>query len=145
MERHVIGRGLLAGVRFGALAQQAVEAEPGDLLAQRRRHLRGEGEQARVRRAGAQVLDELLEQHVGQPRLQERDVELPFWYPEETDGYDLVDNRRAVAQGLTFQPLSRTVRDVHAWVAEDPEGRRPDALPPEREAELLRELRPRLV
>jgi 2'-hydroxyisoflavone reductase len=77
--------------------------------------------------------------------LQERDVELPFWYPEETDGYDLVDNRRAVAQGLTFQPLSRTVRDVHAWVAEDPEGRRPNALPPEREAELLRELRPRLV
>jgi 2'-hydroxyisoflavone reductase len=82
---------------------------------------------------------------VGDRFLQERGVELPFWSPEEPDGYDLVDNRRAVARGLTFQPLSRTVRDVDAWIAEDPEGRRPRALPPDREAGLLRELKPRLV
>jgi 2'-hydroxyisoflavone reductase len=78
--------------------------------------------------------------------LQEHEVTLPFWYPEETAGYDLVDNRRAVAQGLTFRPLTRTVRDVHAWVAENPEARAPDDfLPSEREAELLRQLKLRLV
>ena len=78
--------------------------------------------------------------------LQEHEVRLPFWYPEETDGYDLVDNRRAVAQGLTFRPLTRTIRDVHAWVAENPEARMPDdVLPSEREAGLLRKLKPRLV
>jgi 2'-hydroxyisoflavone reductase len=78
--------------------------------------------------------------------LQEHEVALPFWYPEETDGYDLVDNRRAVAEGLTFRPLTRTIRDVHAWVAENPEAREPeDFLPPEREAALLRQLKLRLV
>jgi 2'-hydroxyisoflavone reductase len=78
--------------------------------------------------------------------LEENEVALPFWYPEETDGYDLVDNRRAVAQGLTFRPLTRTIRDVHAWVAEDRQAREPDEfLPPEREAGLLRKLKLRLV
>lgn len=72
--------------------------------------------------------------------LDEREVKLPFWYPEEKDGYNLTDHSRAVSQGLTLRPLEETVRDVHAWVAGDPE-RQPDKLSPEREAELLREWR----
>lgn len=74
--------------------------------------------------------------------LDERGVKLPFWYPEEKEGYNLTDHSRAVSQGLAFRPLEDTVRDVHAWVAEDPE-RRPDKLSPEGEAELLREWRGR--
>ena len=76
--------------------------------------------------------------------LAERGVELPFWQPEEEEGYDLVDNRRAVSQGLTFRPLAESARDVHAWVAEDPEARTPEGLPAEREAGLLEEWRRRL-
>jgi 2'-hydroxyisoflavone reductase len=73
--------------------------------------------------------------------LEERGVELPFWQPEETEGYDLVDNRRAVSQGLTFRPLADSARDVHAWVAADPGARTPEGLSPEREAGLLEEWR----
>jgi 2'-hydroxyisoflavone reductase len=70
-----------------------------------------------------------------------RDVQLPFWFPEKTVGYDLVDNRRAIAKGLTFRPLAETVRDVHAWMAENPEERDSRYLSVEREAELLEEWR----
>ena len=76
--------------------------------------------------------------------LAERGVRLPFWQPGDSG---LVDNRRAVSQGLTFRPLAETARDVHAWVAGNPAGggsyrdpyRTPYDFPPEREAELLRE------
>lgn len=74
--------------------------------------------------------------------LNERGVRLPFWVPEEKDGYNLTDHSRAVSEGLTYRPLEETVRDVHAWVAADPE-RQPDKLSPEGEAELLREWRAR--
>ncbi|HEX6904575.1 MAG TPA: NAD-dependent epimerase/dehydratase family protein [Thermoanaerobaculia bacterium] len=74
--------------------------------------------------------------------LDEREVKLPFWYPEEKEGYNLTDHSRATSQGLSFRPLEETVRDVHAWVAGDP-ARQPDKLSPEREAELLREWRGR--
>ncbi|HKI06719.1 MAG TPA: NAD-dependent epimerase/dehydratase family protein [Thermoanaerobaculia bacterium] len=70
--------------------------------------------------------------------LAERDVRLPFWLPEERFGYNLTDHGRAVSKGLTYQPLARTIRDVHDWVSEDPEARKPFDFPPEREAELLR-------
>jgi 2'-hydroxyisoflavone reductase len=70
-----------------------------------------------------------------------RGVQLPFWYPEETTGYDLLDNRRAISKGLAFRPLAETVRDVHAWVAEDPKERDSRYLSVEREAELLEEWR----
>lgn len=72
--------------------------------------------------------------------LEEHGAELPFWDTEK-DGYDLVDNRRAIARGLTFRPLAESARDVHAWVAEEPEARRSDEFSPEREAELLAKLR----
>jgi 2'-hydroxyisoflavone reductase len=75
--------------------------------------------------------------------LAERDVGLPFWYPEQRVGYDLVDNRRAVSQGLAFRLLAETVRDVHAWAAADPEERDSYDFPAEREAGLLREWRGR--
>lgn len=80
--------------------------------------------------------------------LAERGVRLPFWQRGDSG---LVDNTRAVSQGLTFRPLAETVRDVHAWVTEHPSGqdsyrdpyRQPYDFTPEREAELLREWRER--
>ena len=72
--------------------------------------------------------------------LDERGIKLPFWYPEEKEGYNLTDHSRAVSQGLTFRPVEETARDVHARIAEHP-GRQPGKLSPEREAELLREWR----
>jgi len=71
--------------------------------------------------------------------LEERDVRLPFWYPEGKYGYDLADNRRAVSKGLTFRPLVETVRDVHAWAVQGSEQRDSYDFSSEREAELLRE------
>lgn len=73
--------------------------------------------------------------------LEERELSFPFWWPEESVGYGYVDHSRAMAEGLTYRPLAQTVRDVQAWVAEDPEGRSRDRLTPEQEAELLREWR----
>lgn len=69
--------------------------------------------------------------------LDTRGVRLPFWLPEEKFGFNLVDHSRAVAKGLAYRPLADTIRDVHAWVSEDPEGRDNYDFPPEREAELL--------
>lgn len=69
--------------------------------------------------------------------LDARGVRLPFWLPEEKFGFNLVDHTRAVGKGLTYRPLADTVRDVHAWVAEDPKGRDTYDFPPDREAELL--------
>jgi 2'-hydroxyisoflavone reductase len=76
----------------------------------------------------------------GDAFLKENGVELPFWDSEE-EGYDLVDNRRAVSRGLTFRPLAETVRDVHAWVAGDSGRLGSDGISREREAELLAKLR----
>ncbi|HBN09494.1 MAG TPA: epimerase [Cyanobacteria bacterium UBA8530] len=39
----------------------------------------------------------------------------PFWLPERTAGMMAVDCSRAIARGLTFRPLSRTVQDTLAW------------------------------
>jgi 2'-hydroxyisoflavone reductase len=69
--------------------------------------------------------------------LEDRGVRLPFWLPEEKFGYNLTDHTRAVAKGLTYRPLANTIRDVHAWVSEDPKDRDNYNFPPEREAELL--------
>jgi 2'-hydroxyisoflavone reductase len=69
--------------------------------------------------------------------LDEQGAAPPFWYPEEEFGCDLADNTRAVAKGLTFRPLADTIRDVHAWVSEDPESRDNYDFPRERETDLL--------
>jgi 2'-hydroxyisoflavone reductase len=66
--------------------------------------------------------------------------ELPLWVPEreENAGFSSIDCRQAFAAGLTFRPLTDTVRDTLAWVADLPADREPRAgLKPEREQELL--------
>lgn len=41
--------------------------------------------------------------------------EMPLWIPEEYDGHKHVTFDKALAAGLTFQPLAETVRDTLAW------------------------------
>jgi 2'-hydroxyisoflavone reductase len=77
----------------------------------------------------------LLEQKVGPWG------EMPLWIPEERNGIFLVNNDRAIATGLTFRPLSDTVKDTLSWDAT----RSPDlewkaGLKPERERELIKSL-----
>lgn len=67
--------------------------------------------------------------------------EVPLWIPESNEAmrYFLsVGNERAVAAGLTFRPLSETVRDTLAWDAtRPPDTERHAGLDREREAEVL--------
>ncbi|HBL27696.1 MAG TPA: epimerase [Acidobacteria bacterium] len=71
--------------------------------------------------------------------------ELPLWVSGPAhEGFHRLDNRKAVAAGLTLRPLAETVRATLAWLAERsgelpprPEGGPPAPLAPEREAELL--------
>jgi len=67
--------------------------------------------------------------------------ELPMWIPEtdpDAVGFSAVDCSRAIAAGLTFRPLSETLRDTLTWVAARPDDWNWRAgLAPEREAELL--------
>jgi 2'-hydroxyisoflavone reductase len=73
--------------------------------------------------------------------------ELPLWVSgPEHEGFHRLDNRKAVAAGLTFRPLADTVRATLDWLADlggdipPPPGEdRPAHLTLEREAELLRE------
>ena len=73
--------------------------------------------------------------------------ELPLWVSgPEHEGFYRLDNRKAVAAGLTFRPLAETVRDTLDWLAglggdipPLPGAERPAHLTLEREAELLRE------
>jgi 2'-hydroxyisoflavone reductase len=44
------------------------------------------------------------------------DEEIPFWIPEEKNGFHSVDNGKARAAGLTFRPLAESVRDTLAWL-----------------------------
>lgn len=69
-------------------------------------------------------------------------TELPLWVPEDGGPqahFLSVDNRRAIAAGLTFRRILETVRDVRLWEAErsrdDDES--PATLSAEREEELL--------
>ncbi|HZO86929.1 MAG TPA: NAD-dependent epimerase/dehydratase family protein [Chthonomonadaceae bacterium] len=67
-------------------------------------------------------------------------TELPLWVPEEPDmaGFNAVNCDKAIAAGLTFRPLSDTIRDTLAWDATRPADREWRAgLKPERERELL--------
>jgi 2'-hydroxyisoflavone reductase len=66
--------------------------------------------------------------------------DLPLWVPEQEgwEGFSRVDSGKAVRDGLTFRPLTDTVRDTLEWDRSLPEDfPRPAGLPPEREAELL--------
>lgn len=67
--------------------------------------------------------------------------EAPLWLPEDYNGIFLVNNGRAVASGLTFRPLSDTIKDTLAWDAARPADAELRAgLKPERERELLKTL-----
>ena len=71
--------------------------------------------------------------------------ELPFWLPSwdaAYPGFFQVDNRKALAAGLTFRPLGQTVADTLAWSQTLPADHAWRAgLTPEREAELLQAYR----
>lgn len=62
--------------------------------------------------------------------------ELPLWIPEA--GRRMVQNQKAVSQGLRFRPIADTVRDTLAW-AKEARGDKPlrAGLKAERERELL--------
>ncbi len=42
----------------------------------------------------------------------EPDAEIPFWIPEEKNGFHSVDSRKAQAEGLTCRPLLQTALDT---------------------------------
>jgi 2'-hydroxyisoflavone reductase len=41
--------------------------------------------------------------------------EMPLWIPEEYRNFDTVNCEKALAAGLTYRPLSETIRDTLAW------------------------------
>lgn len=62
----------------------------------------------------------------------------PFWVPEPYDGLFAVSVDRATGEGLTFRPLTETVRDTQDWFATLPADHKRQAGPSrEQEAELL--------
>lgn len=77
----------------------------------------------------------LLEQQVRQWS------EMPLWISEEHNGIFAINNDKAIAAGLTFRPLSETIRDTLAWDATRSSNAEWRAgLTPERERELLKSL-----
>jgi 2'-hydroxyisoflavone reductase len=66
-------------------------------------------------------------------------IELPLWIPEgEMDGLLQTDCRKAWAAGLSFRPLSDTIRDTLAWDATRPaDVERKAGMAAEREAAVL--------
>ncbi len=68
--------------------------------------------------------------------------DMPVWIPPrgEEAGGGQINNRRALAKGLTFRPLAETARDTLAWFKSRPQDRQAKlraGLTPEREAEVL--------
>lgn len=79
------------------------------------------------------VSEEFLGEHGVEPF-----TELPLWLPREYSGLQAIDCGKAIAAGLAFRPLSRTVADVLAWDRAKKGDEEPAAgLEPERERELL--------
>jgi 2'-hydroxyisoflavone reductase len=72
--------------------------------------------------------------------------ELPIWNPPvgEDAGAALVSSARAVSQGLRFRSLDQTIRDTLAWQKQRPPAQQTlrAGLSPQREAQLLKLLRP---
>jgi 2'-hydroxyisoflavone reductase len=62
---------------------------------------------------------------------------MPLWVPREYAGMLEVDCGRAIAAGLTFRPVSQTIRDVLEWDSKRGEPDLGAGLKPERERELL--------
>jgi 2'-hydroxyisoflavone reductase len=78
------------------------------------------------------VSEEFLEQNGVEPF-----TELPLWVPREYGGMLAVDCGRAIAAGLTFRPVSETIKDVLEWDRGRAETELAAGLKPERERELL--------
>lgn len=53
--------------------------------------------------------------------------DLPMWFDASGDmaGFGTLQNRRAIARGLTFRPIAETAKDTLAWLATVPEAERP--------------------
>ena len=64
-------------------------------------------------------------------------TELPLWVPREFAGMLAVDCGEAIAAGLTFRPVSETIRDVLEWDSKRVAADLVAGLKPERERELL--------
>jgi 2'-hydroxyisoflavone reductase len=64
-------------------------------------------------------------------------TELPLWVPREYGAMLAVNCGRAIAAGLTFRPVSETIRDVLEWDGPRAETELAAGLKPERERELL--------
>jgi 2'-hydroxyisoflavone reductase len=78
------------------------------------------------------VSEEFLEESGVEPF-----TELPLWVPREFAGMLAVDCGKAIAAGLTFRPVSETIRDVLEWDSTRVEVDPAAGLKPERERELL--------
>jgi 2'-hydroxyisoflavone reductase len=78
------------------------------------------------------VSEEFLEENGVEPF-----TEMPLWVPREYAGMLAVDCGRAVTAGLTFRPLSETIRDVLEWDRTRADADLAAGLEPERERELL--------
>jgi 2'-hydroxyisoflavone reductase len=78
------------------------------------------------------VSEEFLEQNGVEPF-----TEMPLWVPREYAGMLEVDCGRAIGAGLTFRPVSETIRDVLQWDSERVDVELAAGLDPERERELL--------
>lgn len=67
--------------------------------------------------------------------------EIPLWVPDSDAifaGFEKIDCNKAFKSGLTFRPLTQTVRDTLNWAITRPaESKAKAGLTPEREAELL--------
>ncbi|HXG24097.1 MAG TPA: SDR family oxidoreductase [Chthonomonadales bacterium] len=71
--------------------------------------------------------------------------DLPVWVPQDDPayaGFASINCSKAIKSGLAFRPLEETIRDTLAWAnehsASSKSGPALPALPPEREAEMLR-------
>jgi 2'-hydroxyisoflavone reductase len=78
------------------------------------------------------VSEEFLEENGVEPF-----TELPLWVPREYSGMLAVDCGKAIAAGLTFRPVSETIRDVLEWDSKRAEPDLAAGLEPEKERELL--------
>lgn len=66
--------------------------------------------------------------------------ELPVWLPGPDGNLHTSSNRRAIDAGLTFRPLSDTIRATHDWMQAHPDKPSPaGTLTADKEAQLLKE------
>ena len=71
-------------------------------------------------------------------------MELPLWIPaeEEYAGFNSVNCRKAIADGLTFRPLAEIIKDTLDWASTRPDDYTFRAgMKPEKEAEILEKWR----